>query len=135
MGKRRTGPSNAGIEITIGSEADLTKKAGDLLLLRNDLHDPVKTIGLSQATMIKIHQNLFWSYIQNIFDVPIATLDWPKQLLAGAAKALSSLSAIVNSSPLRNQSRANLDLHGNHPCCAAINYITTETTEESDACA
>ena len=76
-----------------------------MLLLSNDLRDVV-TIGLSQATMTKIRQNLFWAFIYNGLGVPIAALGWLNPMLAGAAMALSSLSVIVNSSLLRNYRRA-----------------------------
>ena len=75
-----------------------------MLLLSNDLRDVV-TIGLSQATMTKIRQNLFWAFICNGLGVPIAALGWLNPMLAVAAMALSSLSVIVNSSLLRNYRR------------------------------
>ena len=94
--------ATADIGIAIGSGADVAKEAGDLLLLGNDLRDVVTAIGLSQATMTKIRQNLFWAFIYNGLGVPIAALGWLNPMLAGAAMALSSLSVIVNSSLLRS---------------------------------
>ena len=76
-----------------------------MLLLGNDLRDVVTAIGLSQATMTKIRQNLFWAFICNGLGVPIAALGWLNPMLAVAAMALSSLSVIVNSSLLRNYRR------------------------------
>jgi P-type Cu+ transporter len=96
----------ANIGIAIGSGADVAKEAGDLLLLGNDLRDVVTAIGLFQATMTKIRQNLFWFFIYNGLGVPIAALGWLNPMLAGAAMALSSLSVTVNSSLLRNYRRA-----------------------------
>lgn len=100
--------ATADIGIAIGSGADVAKEAGDLLLLGNDLRDVVTAIGLSQATMTKIRQNLFWAFIYNSLGVPIAALGWLNPMLAGAAMALSSLSVIVNSSLLRNYRRAKM---------------------------
>ena len=77
-----------------------------MLLLGNDLRDVVTAIGLSQATMTKIRQNLFWAFIYSGLGVPIAAIGWLNPMLAGAAMALSSLSVIVNSSLLRNYRRA-----------------------------
>ena len=94
--------ATADIGIAIGSGADVAKEAGDLLLLGNDLRDVVTAICLSQATMTKIRQNLFWAFIYNSLGVPIAALGWLNPMLAGAAMALSSLSVIVNSSLLRS---------------------------------
>ena len=84
----------------------MAKEAGDLLLLGNDLRDVVTAIGLSQATMTKIRQNLFWAFIYNSLGVPIIALGWLNPMLAGAAMALNSLSVIVKSSLLRNYRRA-----------------------------
>ena len=98
--------ATADIGIAIGSGADVAKEAGDLLLLGNDLRDVVTAIGLSQATMTKIRQNLFWAFIYNGLGVPIAALGWLNPMLAGAAMALSSLSVIVNSSLLRSYRRS-----------------------------
>ena len=77
-----------------------------MLLLGNDLRDVVTAIGLSQATMTKIRQNLFWAFIYDGLGVPIAAIGWLNPMLAGAAMALSSLSVIVKSSLLRNYRRA-----------------------------
>jgi Cu+-exporting ATPase len=93
--------ATADIGIAIGTGSDVAKEAGDLLLLGNDLRDVVTAIGLSQATMRKIRQNLFWAFIYNSLGVPVAALGWLNPMIAGAAMALSSLSVIVNSSLLR----------------------------------
>jgi Cu+-exporting ATPase len=100
--------ATADIGIAIGTGSDVAKEAGDLLLLGNDLRDVVTAIGLSRATMRKIRQNLFWAFIYNSLGVPIAALGWLNPMIAGAAMALSSLSVIVNSSLLRNYSKAAL---------------------------
>ena len=94
--------ASADIGIAIGTGSDVAKEAGDLLLLGDDLRDVVPAIGLSQATMNKIRQNLFWAFIYNSLGVPIAALGWLNPMVAGAAMALSSRSVIVNSSLLRN---------------------------------
>ena len=96
----------ADIGIAIGTGSDVAKEAGDLLLLGNDLRDVVTAIGLSQATMRKIRQNLFWAFVYNGLGVPIAALGLLNPMIAGAAMALSSLSVIVNSSLLRRYRRA-----------------------------
>ena len=95
-------PCALGIATPAALMVGVGKEAGDLLLLGNDLRDVVTAIGLSQATMTKIRQNLFWAFIYNGLGVPIAALGWLNPMLAGAAMALSSLSVIVNSSLLRS---------------------------------
>jgi Cu+-exporting ATPase len=95
-------PCALGIATPAALMVGVGKGAGDLLPLGNDLRDVVTAIGLSQATITKIRQNLFWAFIYNSLGVPIAALGWLNPMLAGAAMALSSLSVIVNFSLLRS---------------------------------
>jgi P-type Cu+ transporter len=93
--------ATADIGIAIGSGSDVAKETGGIILIRNDVRDVTAAILLSQATMRKIKQNLFWAFIYNMIGVPIAALGLLNPMIAGAAMALSSLSVIVNSSLLK----------------------------------
>ena len=62
----------------------IAAEARDLLLLSNDLRDVVTAIELSQATMSKIHQNIFWSLVYDSLSVPIAALARPNLILVSA---------------------------------------------------
>lgn len=103
---------SADIGIAIGSGSDVAKEASDLLLLGNDLGAVVTAIGLSQATMRKIRQNLLWAFLYNSLGVPIAALGWLNPMIAGGAMALSLLSVIVNSSLLRGYRQKESDSGG-----------------------
>ena len=93
--------ARADIGIAIGSGSDIAKETGGIILIRDDLRDVVSSIKLSQATMKKIKQNLFWAFIYNMVGIPIAALGLLNPIIAAAAMALSSLSVVSNSALLR----------------------------------
>ena len=95
--------ATANIGIAIGSGSDVAKETGDIILIRSDVRDVAASIALSQATMKKIKQNLFWAFIYNSIGIPVAALGLLNPMIAGAAMALSSLSVIVNSSLLKRE--------------------------------
>jgi Cu+-exporting ATPase len=94
--------ANAGI--ALGSGTDVAIEAGDIVLIKDDLRDVIKSIKLSKATINKIKQNLFWAFIYNIIGIPVAAgllyvtngiLLRPE--IAGLAMAFSSVSVVTNS--------------------------------------
>ncbi len=94
--------------IAIGSGTDVAIETGDVVLIKEDLRDVVKTLKLSKYSINKIKQNLFWAFIYNTLGIPIAAgvlYPWTGWLLnpmiAGGAMALSSVSVITNSLLLR----------------------------------
>lgn len=93
--------ATADIGIAIGSGSDVAKETGSIILIRNDVRDVTASIRLSQATMKKIKQNLFWAFFYNSIGVPLAAFGLLNPMIAGAAMALSSLSVIINSSLLK----------------------------------
>lgn len=102
--------TQADIGIALGSGTDVALESGEVVLIKNDLRDVVKSIKLSRATMRKIKQNLFWAFFYNVAGIPIAAgvlfplTGWLlKPELAGAAMALSSVSVVTNSIMLRKK--------------------------------
>lgn len=96
--------AQADIGIAMGSGTDVAMETGDIVLMKDDLEDVVKTIKLSKITMSKIKQNMFWALFYNSLGIPIAAgllYPWTGLLLnpmiAGAAMALSSVSVVSNS--------------------------------------
>jgi P-type Cu+ transporter len=96
--------ARADIGIAIGAGTDVALETGQIILMKNDLRDVVFAIELSNYTVRKIKQNLFWSLIYNMIGIPIAAgLIYPftgfllNPMIAGAAMAFSSVSVVSNS--------------------------------------
>ncbi|MFT4891391.1 MAG: Cu+-exporting ATPase [Halobacteriales archaeon] len=81
----------------IGSGTDVAIEAGDVTLMRDDPLDVVKAIRISDATLQKIKQNLFWALGYNTVMIPLASLGLLQPVLAAAAMASSSVSVLTNS--------------------------------------
>jgi len=94
----------ADIGIAMGSGTDVAMETGDIVLMKDDLMDVVRSIKLSKMTMSKIRQNMFWALFYNSLGIPIAAgLLYPitglllNPMIAGAAMAMSSVSVVSNS--------------------------------------
>lgn len=104
--------AQADIGIAIGSGTDVARETGDIVLVRNQLDDVVRSIRLGRRTLVKIKQNLFWAFAYNVIGIPIAAgLLYPafglllKPEFAGLAMAFSSVSVVSNSLLLKRFSR------------------------------
>tara|TARA_B100000686_G_scaffold167698_1_gene175121 strand:- start:1745 stop:4093 length:2349 start_codon:yes stop_codon:yes gene_type:complete len=87
----------ANVSFAIGSGSDIAIEAADITLIRNDLISVADAISLSQKTLDKIRQNLFFAFIYNILGIPLAVLGLLNPVIAAAAMAMSSVSVVVNS--------------------------------------
>jgi Cu+-exporting ATPase len=100
--------AQADVGIAIGSGSDVAMETGGIVLMKDDLRDVVASIQLSQKTVSKIKQNLFWAFFYNSALIPVgAGLLYPffgvllNPIFAAAAMALSSVSVVTNSLLLR----------------------------------
>lgn len=91
----------ASVGFAIGAGSDVAIEASDVTLLKNDLLSVVDAIDLSQHTMNKAKQNLFFAFIYNILGIPIAAAGLLNPEIAAAAMAMSSLSVVFNALLLR----------------------------------
>lgn len=93
----------ADIGIAMGSGTDIAMETADVTLIHSDLTYVGKMIDLSQATLRKIKQNLFWAFIYNTIGIPFAALGFLNPIVAGGAMAFSSVSVLLNSLSLNRK--------------------------------
>ncbi len=98
----------ADIGIALNSGSDITKDAGDIILMNNDIISVLKSVNLSRRAMRTIKQNLFWAFFYNSIGIPIAAgVLYPvfgimlTPVYAGIAMSFSSVSVVLNSLRLK----------------------------------
>ncbi|MBI5871572.1 cadmium-translocating P-type ATPase [archaeon] len=96
--------ARADIGIAIGAGTDIALETGQIVLVKNDLRDVITAIDLSNYTIKKIKQNLFWAFFYNCLGIPIAAgALYPftgfllNPIIAGMTMAFSSVSVVSNS--------------------------------------
>ncbi|MBP1921508.1 Cu+-exporting ATPase [Halorubrum alkaliphilum] len=93
--------TTAHVGIAIGSGTDVAIESADVTLMRDDPRDVLKALRVSEATIAKVRQNLFWAFAYNTTLLPIASLGLLNPALAGFAMAGSSVSVMSNSLAFR----------------------------------
>jgi Cu+-exporting ATPase len=86
----------ADVGMAMGSGTDVAMHAAGLTLMRGDLSLVAAALDISDMTVRKIRQNLFWAFVYNVAGIPLAALGHLNPMLAGAAMALSSISVMAN---------------------------------------
>lgn len=96
------------IGIALNSGSDISKDAGDIILINNDLNAIAKSINLSMESMKIVKQNLFWAFIYNAAGIPLAAgVFFPlfglmlTPMYAGIAMSFSSVTVVLNSLRLK----------------------------------
>ena len=96
--------AKADIGIALGAGTDVALETGQIVLIKDDLRDVVTAIDLSNYTIKKIKQNMFWAFAYNSVGIPVAAgLLYPftgfllNPMIGAAAMALSSVSVVSNS--------------------------------------
>ena len=96
----------ADIGMAMGSGADVAIDAGDLTLMRADVHTVPTALRLSARTLRTIRMNLFWAFAYNAAAIPLAAAGLLNPMISGAAMACSSLLVVTNSLRLRQFKRS-----------------------------
>ncbi len=86
----------ADVGMAMGSGTDVAMHAAGLTLMRGELSLVAAALDISDMTVRKIRQNLFWAFVYNVAGIPLAALGHLNPMLAGAAMALSSISVMAN---------------------------------------
>lgn len=89
--------TQADVGFAIGAGTDVAMESADIVLMKSDPFDVVGAIQLSQATLRKMHQNLWWAVGYNVVAFPLAAGVLFPFLLSPtiAAIAMSGSSALV----------------------------------------
>lgn len=98
----------ADIGVTLNSGSDISKDAGDIILVNNELLSVEKSIKLSVESIKIIKQNLFWAFAYNTLGIPLAAgVLYPtfglmlSPMYAGIAMSFSSVAVVLNSLRLK----------------------------------
>jgi Cu+-exporting ATPase len=91
----------ADLGIAVSRASDVAREAADIILLNSDLHAVPGAIGLAQATLRTIKQNLFWAFVYNAAAVPLAAMGFLSPVVSAIAMGMSDLLVIGNALRLR----------------------------------
>lgn len=94
--------ATADLGIAMGSGADAARQAADIVLLRAGLEGVPASLGIAQATLRTIKQNLFWAFFYNAAGVPLAMFGFFSPILSAAAMGISDLLVVGNALRLRS---------------------------------
>ena len=87
----------ADLGVAVSRASDVAREAADIVLLRSDIEAVPEALGLAQATLRTIKQNLFWAFFYNAAAVPLAALGFISPILCAAAMGASDVVVIGNS--------------------------------------
>ena len=79
-----------------GGGTDIAMHAAGITLMRGDPLLVAAALDISDRTVAKIRQNLFWAFAYNVAGIPLAALGFLNPVVAGAAMAMSSVSVMSN---------------------------------------
>ncbi|MEJ7930262.1 heavy metal translocating P-type ATPase [Ramlibacter sp. AN1015] len=86
----------ADVGLAMATGTDVAMHAAGITLMRGDVRLVAAALDISDRTVRKIRQNLFWAFVYNVAGIPLAALGYLSPVVAGAAMALSSVSVMAN---------------------------------------
>jgi len=91
----------ADLGVAVAQASDVAREAADIILLKSDIQAIPEALGLAQATLRTIKQNLFWAFFYNAAAVPLAALGFLSPVICALAMGMSDLIVIGNALRLR----------------------------------
>ncbi|MEW6157353.1 MAG: heavy metal translocating P-type ATPase [Verrucomicrobiota bacterium] len=91
----------ADLGVAVSQASDVAREAADIILLKSDIQAIPEALGLAQATLRTIKQNLFWAFFYNAAAIPLAMFGFLSPILSALAMGLSDLVVIGNALRLR----------------------------------
>ena len=88
--------ATADVGMAMGNGTDVAMHAADITLMRGDPLLVAAALDISNRTVAKIRQNLFWAFAYNVAGIPLAAFGFLNPVVAGAAMAMSSISVMSN---------------------------------------
>ncbi|MDQ7039266.1 MAG: heavy metal translocating P-type ATPase [Aquificota bacterium] len=88
----------ADVGVAIGSGTDVAVESADIILVKNDPRDVVAVMKLSELTVKKMVQNLFWATGYNVVTIPLAAgvaVPWGVVLKPAVGAIFMSLSTVI----------------------------------------
>jgi Cu+-exporting ATPase len=91
----------ADLGIALMNASDVARESADIILLKADLEAIPESLGLAQATLRNIKQNLFWAFFYNAAGIPLAVVGFLSPIFSAFAMGMSDLVVIGNALRLR----------------------------------
>jgi len=94
--------TQADVGLAMGAGTDVAIESADVVLMKSDPLDVVRSVVIARATLRKMHQNLFWAVGYNVIAFPLAAGVLYPMLLSPelAALAMSGSSVLVAANAL-----------------------------------
>jgi len=92
----------ADLGVAVAQASDVAREAADIILLKSDIQAIPEALGLAQATLRTIKQNLFWAFFYNAAAVPLAALGFLSPVICALAMGVSDLLVLGNALRLRH---------------------------------
>ena len=86
----------ADVGMAMSNGTDVAMHAAGITLMRGDPALVAAALDISDRTVAKIRQNLFWAFAYNVAGIPLAAFGYLNPVVAGAAMAMSSVSVMSN---------------------------------------
>ncbi|MBM4158446.1 MAG: copper-translocating P-type ATPase [Ignavibacteria bacterium] len=64
--------AQANVGVAMGNGTDIAIETADMILVKGDLKNIIKSVNISKRTVSVIKQNIFWAFFYNILAIPLA---------------------------------------------------------------